>query len=152
MTDEDAIRAVVLGHVESWFDGDAARMARTLHPRYSALEQFTAKDLVELTARGEGRDEDSADREISIEVSCLDEDRAKAICLSHRYAEVLQLARTSEGWKILNGIWQTRAGLEQQSSLSSQEQPTRPLRCQGADSCGRPRRPGHPGPRARRRR
>jgi hypothetical protein len=30
--DEDAIRAVVLDYVEGWFDGDAARMERALHP------------------------------------------------------------------------------------------------------------------------
>ena len=62
MTDHEAVRAAVLDHIESWFDGDAARMARVLHPRYSALEQFTAQDMIEMTAEGAGRDEDAADR------------------------------------------------------------------------------------------
>jgi hypothetical protein len=32
MSDEAAIRAVVLDYVEGWFDGDAVRMERALHP------------------------------------------------------------------------------------------------------------------------
>jgi Putative lumazine-binding len=32
MTDEQAVRAVVLDYIEGWFDGDAERMERVLHP------------------------------------------------------------------------------------------------------------------------
>jgi hypothetical protein len=110
MTDEEAVRAAVLDHVESWFDGDAARMERALHRKYSALEKLTAHDMIEATARGQGRVEDAEDRQISIEISYLKRNTARVTCLSHRYLEVLQLVRTPEGWKILNGIWQSRAG------------------------------------------
>jgi hypothetical protein len=151
MTDEDLVRAAVLDHLESWFDGDAARMESVLHPSYSALEQLTAKDLVELTAKGEGRGEDAADRQISIEISSLKGDRARAVCLSHRYAEVLQLVRTPEGWKILNGIWQSRASLEHPSP-SPAEGSGELMSCEAADSRVRPRRPGHAARRGRRRR
>jgi len=111
MTDEESIRAAVLDHVESWFDGDAARMERTLHPDYSALEQFTAQDLIEMTADGQGCREHTDEREISIEVSHLSGDVARVTCVSQHYVEVHQLVRTPEGWKILNGIWQSPAGI-----------------------------------------
>jgi len=109
MTDEDAVRAAVLDHVESWFDGDAQRMGRALHPEYSAMEKLTAQDMIEATANGQGRDEDVEDRQISIEISYLTGNTARVTCLSHRYLEVLQLTRTHEGWKVLNGFWQSGA-------------------------------------------
>jgi hypothetical protein len=134
VTDEEAVRAVVLDHLESWFEGDAARMERALHRKYSALEQLTAQDMIEATARGQGRDEDAEDREISIEISDLNGDGARVTCLSHRYVEVLQLVRTPEGWKVLNGIWQSRASfaaLEDAPALAgSSEEP----RCQSASA------------------
>jgi hypothetical protein len=32
MNDDQAIRAVALDYIEGWFDGDASRMERALHP------------------------------------------------------------------------------------------------------------------------
>jgi putative lumazine-binding protein len=144
VTDQDAVRAAVLDHVESWFDGGAARMERVLHPSYSALEQLTAQDLIELTAKGKGRDEDALDRKISIEIPYLNGDTARAICLSHRCAEVLQLVRTHEGWKILNSTWQSRASLGH-ASPSVAEGSGEPLRCERALPRSCRRRPGHAG-------
>jgi hypothetical protein len=109
MTDEDAVRAVVLQHLDSWFDGDPVRMERTLHPEYSALEALTARDLIEATAKGQGRSEDTDDREIFIDISDLQGDTASVTSVSHRYLEVLELVRTPDGWKILNGVWQSQA-------------------------------------------
>ena len=121
MTDEDAVRAVVLDHVESWFEGDAPRMGQALHPEYSAMEKFTAQDLIEATAYGQGRAEDAEDRQISIEISYLNENAARVTCLSHRYLEILQLIRTPEGWKVLTGIWQSQANSALPSPGSSEE-------------------------------
>jgi hypothetical protein len=109
MTDEDAVRAAVLQHVDSWFDGDPVRMERTLHPEYSALESFTAQDLIEATAKGHGRSEDTDDREILIDISHLQGDRATVTSVSHRYLERLELVRTPDGWKVLSGMWQSQA-------------------------------------------
>jgi len=64
---EAAIRSVVLDYVEGWFDGDAGRMARALHPELAkrcrglegddpdALETLTAQEMVDATAEGIGR-------------------------------------------------------------------------------------------------
>lgn len=121
LTDEDAVRAVALDHVESWFEGDAPRLRRALHPEYSAMEKFTTQDMIQATAHGQGRAEDAEDRQISIEISYLKGNTARVTCLSHRYLEVLQLVRTAEGWKILNGIWQSQANGASLPPGSSQE-------------------------------
>ena len=162
MTDEDSIRAAVLDHVDSWFDGDATRMERTLHPHYSALETFTAQDLIKMTAEGQGCREDTDQRQISIEISHLGGDVARVVCESQRYLEVHQLVRTPEGWKILNGIWQSPTGSaellspllagpsgEPHCTDGPPSTPTLRNPCEGRTQ---PRRPGPGGRRGRRRR
>ena len=83
MNDEDAIRAAALDYIEGWFDGDAGRMDRALHPELvkrcrgiegddpDALETLTAREMVDATAEGVGRGEDAEDRQISVEISYL---------------------------------------------------------------------------------
>jgi Putative lumazine-binding len=120
MTDEEAVRAVVLDYVEGWFDGDAERMERALHPELvkrcrgiegddpDALETLTQQEMVEATAQGEGREEDADDRQISVEITYSGENIASATCLCHRYVDVLNLIRMPEGWRIVNAAWELR--------------------------------------------
>jgi hypothetical protein len=65
--DRDAIRSVVLDYLEGWFDGDARRMRRALHPGLvkrcrgiegddpDALETLSASEMIQATADGVGR-------------------------------------------------------------------------------------------------
>ena len=120
MNDEDVIRAVALDYIEGWFDGDAARMDRALHPELvkrcrgiegddpDALETLTATEMVDATAEGVGRGEDAEDRQISVEISYLGGEIASVTCLSHRYVDLLQLVRMPEGWRIVNAVWRLR--------------------------------------------
>src|SRR5262245_64465828 len=110
MTDEEAIRAVVLDYVEGWFDGDAGRIERALHPELvkrcrgiegddpDALETLTQQEMVDATAQGEGREEDADDRQISVEITYLGENVASVTCLCHRFVDLLNLIRMPEGW------------------------------------------------------
>jgi len=120
MTDEDAVRAAVLDYIEGWFDGNAERMERALHPELmkrcvgiegddpEAVETLTAQDMIDATAAGEGRGEDADDREISVEISYLRGEIASVTCICHRYVDLLHLARVPEGWRIVNALWQMR--------------------------------------------
>jgi Putative lumazine-binding len=117
MTDEDAIRDIVLDYVEGWFDGDAQRIERALHPQLvkrcrgiegddpDALETLTQRDMIDATAEGIGREEDAEDRRISIEITNLSDGVASVTCLCHRYVDLLQLIRMPEGWRIINAAW-----------------------------------------------
>ena len=40
--DEEAIRAVVADYIEGWYDGDAGRMERALHPASPACATATS--------------------------------------------------------------------------------------------------------------
>ena len=111
-TDEDLITATVLDYFEGWFEGDAARMERALHPELvkrdaDELELTTKAQMVEATARGVGRTR-AAGRliEIDVEVADLRGDAASVVVRTPIYHEYLHLVRTTGGWRIANALWQ----------------------------------------------
>ena len=118
--DEDAVRAGVSDYIEGWFDGDAERMERALHPELAkrcrgiegddpdALETLSAREMIDATADGEGQREDAPDRQIDIEIDYLSDDIASVRCGCHRYVDLLQLVRMPEGWRIVNAAWELR--------------------------------------------
>jgi hypothetical protein len=118
--DEDAVRAAVNDYVEGWFDGDAARMERSLHPELvkrcrgiegddpDALETLSARDMIDATAEGVGRGEDAPDRRIEINIDYLSGEVASVQCHCHRYVDLLHLIHMPEGWRIVNAAWRLR--------------------------------------------
>ena len=118
-TATEQITATALDYIEGWFDGDAERMRRALHPdlakRSLALDDgveqiktLTAEQMIGWTGEGMGRAEDPADRRIEVTVNRVDDRIETATCLCAIYVDYLQLARTSEGWKIVNVLWAPR--------------------------------------------
>ena len=114
-TAEAAIVAAVLDYFEGWFDGDAVRMERALHPGLAkrrldedgrTLDENTAQSMIEATARGIGRERDPGDRRIEVEVEDVHDTIANATVQSAVYREYVQLVRTPEGWKIVNVLWE----------------------------------------------
>ena len=119
-SDEDAVRAAVNDYVEGWFDGDARRMERALHPEFvkrcrgiegddpDALETLSAQDMIDATAEGEGRGEDARDRQIEVKIDYLSGGLAGVQCFCHRYIDLLHLIDMPEGWQIVNSVWRLR--------------------------------------------
>jgi putative lumazine-binding protein len=119
-SDEDAVRSVIMDYVEGWFEGDAGRMERALHPELvkrcrgiegddpDALETLSALEMIDATADGEGRREDAADRRIEIRIDYLGGGVASALCLCHRYVDLLHLIEMPDGWMIVNAAWRRR--------------------------------------------
>jgi hypothetical protein len=118
--DAAAVRAVVSDYVDGWFDGDAARMERALHPELvkrcrgiegddpDALETLSAREMIDATADGVGSREDAPDRQIAIEIDYLSGGIASVRCFCHRYVDLLHLIRMPEGWRIVNAAWRLR--------------------------------------------
>jgi Putative lumazine-binding len=114
--EHEAIERTALDYYEGWFDGDAMRMERALHPQLvkrslskdeSTVATISAQEMVESTAAGSGlaRDPGRAERKIEIHVDHVYGDIATATVTSAVYVDYLQLARTREGWKIVNVLW-----------------------------------------------
>ncbi len=122
--DERAIVRAALDYFEGWFDGDAERMRRALHPGLvkrpgridhsvaGALGTLTAQEMVDRTGAGVGRTRDIPDRAIEVEVVDSHGDIASAIVRSAVYHEYVHLVQTPGEWKIVNTLWQWRPGHE----------------------------------------
>jgi hypothetical protein len=120
--DEAAIRTCLLDYFEGWFDGDADRMDRALHPglakhalgqdpgRSQVLDVTTRDEMVEATRRGLGRDRDEPDRGIRIDVLGVSGAIACAVVHSAVYVEYALLARTGDGWRITATLWRWATG------------------------------------------
>lgn len=114
--DKAAIIATVTDYYESWFDGDAARMERTLHPELAkrgrkpdgSIDADTAQTMVNYTKQGMGKAMRPADLDMKIRVDDLYEHIATATVYNALYIEYLHLIRTPDGWKILNAIYVPR--------------------------------------------
>jgi hypothetical protein len=111
-SDEDAVVRCILDYFEGWFEADPERMRRALHPGLAKraldgdrLDEDTAQGMIALTAAGRGREHDSEARRIDVRVVETHGDIATAIVDSHAYREYLHLARTDDGWRIVNALW-----------------------------------------------
>ena len=91
-------------------------MTRALHPALAKRGHFAAPDpaivhpvtaaqMIEWTAAGRGRRGDPAQRTFSVEVDEVHETIATARVHSVPYREYLHLARTADGWRIVNALW-----------------------------------------------
>ena len=122
--DERAVVRAALDYFEGWFDGDAERMRRALHPGLAkrpgrvdhsvagTVGTLTAREMIDRTAAGVGRTRDVPDRAIEVELVDSHADIASAIVRSAVYHEYLHLILTPDGWKIVNTLWQWRPGHE----------------------------------------
>ena len=120
--DAAAIRGCILDYFDGWFDGDAERMDRALHPgltkhalgqdrdRSQTLDVTTKDEMVAFTREGRGRQRDVPDRAIRIDIASVSGDIASAIVHSAIYVEYALLARTSDGWKITSTLWRWADG------------------------------------------
>ena len=112
--DEAPIVACVLDYFDGWFDGDADRMERALHPKLAkraleddgwTLNETTAEWMIDATERGIGRQRDPGDRAIEVQVDDVHGPIANVTVRSAVYREYVQLARTADGWRIVNTLW-----------------------------------------------
>jgi hypothetical protein len=120
--DAAAIKACLLDYFEGWFDGDADRMDRALHPglakhalnqdatRSGMLDVTTKDEMVEATRRGQGKQRDTPDRGIRSDILGVSGDIASASVHSTVYVEYALLARTSDGWRITGTLWRWADG------------------------------------------
>ena len=115
---------VALDYAEGWYEGDAERMARSLHdslikrtiihsddPCGWAVGPISDKpSLVGWTADGDGRNV-PGERVYEVDILDVFRDIATVRCLSLEYVDHLQIAKFGDdGWKIVNVLWQLRTG------------------------------------------
>jgi hypothetical protein len=115
-----AIKAAVLDYIEGWYDGDAARMERSLHPELakrlvktdaqgtSTLDQMSALTLVQATRKGWGKSTPTQRRQKDVTVLDAYEGAATVKLVAADWIDYLHLARWNGEWKIVNVLWELK--------------------------------------------
>lgn len=118
--DQAAVEACVRDYYESWYEADAARMARALHPalakrafgqgvdRAPVLDDTTFREMVEAAGAGRGVSRDGA--RLDIRVCDMGGGIASAVAYAEHYVDYLHLIETPDGWRIVNALWRWADG------------------------------------------
>lgn len=118
--EKTAIRQAALDYIEGWFEGNAERMDRALHPQLAkrllevvsqtGQERFThlTKDqMVEFTKRGGGSRVPADKRDIKVTILDTTETMAVVRTDCSQFIDYLTLAKAAGGqWKIVNVLWE----------------------------------------------
>ena len=116
-----AIRRTALDYIEGWYEGDAARMERALHPELakrivmtdsatgnSRLDSMGAMTLVQRVRAGGGRKtpKDAQTKDVTI----LDRFQNAAVVkvVASGWIDYLQVAKFNGDWKIINVLWELK--------------------------------------------
>ena len=113
MSDAEEVQATVLDYFEGWYDADAERIAKSLHPDYLVrwaedgqdehLSSVDRNGILTSTVEGGGRDRRD---EAAFEVDVIEvyHDIATVVVRSTEYRDYLHLIRTRHGWRIVNAF------------------------------------------------
>lgn len=109
---EAAIRATVDDYYEGWFDADAERMRRALHPSLvkRALDEgeistLTAADMIEATEKGSGTRHGPDRRGYTAVINHVHDPIADVHVTGDVYVDYLQMIHVDGRWQIVNALW-----------------------------------------------
>ncbi len=117
--DEAAIIATALDYIEGWYDGDAARMERALHPELakrivitdpdtgrSILDHMGAMSLVQDTRAAYGASTPEEIRHKDVTILDMHGNAASARIYASRWVDYLHMAKWDGEWKIVNVLFE----------------------------------------------
>jgi putative lumazine-binding protein len=118
--DQAAIKQAALDYIEGWYEGNAERMERALHPELakrivrsnpegrSRLDQMSAMSLVQGTRRGGGKDTPKEKQQKDITVLDVFENAASVKVVASDWIDYLHLAKYNGRWVIVNVLWELK--------------------------------------------
>lgn len=125
--DSAAITQTALDYIEGWYEGNAERMERALHPQLakrmvsidpasgsSQLNHMTAEQLVSATRGGYGSGTPQAERRRDVSILDIYENIASVKIVARDWIDYLQVAKFDERWVIINVLWELTPEAKQQ--------------------------------------
>ncbi len=119
--DREAIIQTSLDYGEGWYEGNAERMDRALHPELakrmvytdrrtgrSRLNQQSAMTLVRSTRAGGGKNAQVADRSSTVTILDVFENAAVVKVDGPEWVDYLHLAKWNGRWVIVNVVWELK--------------------------------------------
>jgi hypothetical protein len=119
-TDQAAIKQTALDYLEGWYEGNAERMERALHPElakrivrtnqegHSRLDQMSAMSLVQGTRRGGGKNTPKERQQKDVTILDVFENAASVKVVASDWIDFLHLAKFNGRWVIVNVLWELK--------------------------------------------
>lgn len=118
--DSAGIRQAALDYIEGWYEGNAERMERAVHPDLakrivntntqgrSVLGHQSAMTLVQYTRRGGGKDTPAAQRRTDVRILDIFGNVASVRVDADSWIDYLHIAKWNGRWVIINVLWENR--------------------------------------------
>ena len=116
-----AIKQTALDYIEGWYEGNAERMERALHPELakrivqtnpqnnrSRLDQMSAMSLVLGTRRGGGKETPKERQQKDVTVLDVYENAASVKIVASDWIDYLHMAKFNGRWVIVNVLWELK--------------------------------------------
>lgn len=119
--DSAAIRATALDYIEGWYEGNAERMARAVHPELakrivqtnpegrSMLGQQSAMTLVNGTRAGGGTRTPKERQQKDVTILDVFQNAGVVKVVASDWVDYLQVARYNGRWQIINVLWELKS-------------------------------------------
>lgn len=119
--DAAAIRQTALDYIEGWYEGNAERMERALHPELakrivrtdpksgrSSLGQMSAMSLVHGTRSGGGKNTPKEKQQKDVTILDVFEGAASVKVVATSWIDYLHMAKWNGRWVIVNVLWELK--------------------------------------------
>lgn len=118
--DKAAITQAALDYIEGWYEGNAERMERALHPDLakrivhtnaegrSNLGQMSAMTLVQPVKRGGGKDTPKDKQQKDVTILDIYGNTASVKVVANDWVDYLHIAKSNGRWMIVNVLWELK--------------------------------------------
>jgi hypothetical protein len=118
--DSAAIKQTALDYIEGWYEGNAERMERSLHPELakrmvdtnangkSRLNQMSAMKLVQNTRAGGGKSVPKDKQQKDVIILDVFENAASVKVVASDWVDYMQMAKFDGRWVIVNVLWELK--------------------------------------------
>ena len=120
--DKAAITATALDYIEGWYEGNAERMERALHPdlakrivrphpenkNFSRLDQMSALALVQGVKRGGGKQTPKEKQLKDVTILDVFGNAASVKIVASDWIDYLHIAKFNGRWMIVNVLWELK--------------------------------------------
>jgi hypothetical protein len=116
-----AIKQTALDYIEGWYEGNAERMERALHPELakrivrtdksagrSRLDQMSAMSLVQGTRGGFGKNTPKDKQQKDVTILDIYENAASVKVVAADWIDYLHMAKYNGRWVIVNVLWELK--------------------------------------------
>ena len=114
--DAAAIKQTALDYIEGWYEGNAERMQRALHPDLAkrivtpknTVNSMTAQTLVEQTRKGGGKDTPPERQQKDVTILDVFGKAASVKVVASDWIDYMQIGKVDGRWVIINVLWETK--------------------------------------------